>query len=443
MATPVFERKRELVAGMLPVQRNVQVSPMPTFQHIDTKLDGTLRFAYAVGNSVSTMVSRNTFTLFEAAVEGSVNLTCLWLGLEDISNCLVILDGKESLLVKSQRLYTIDKIKFVEYTLESSVKFNHVAGVTCAVEAFEVATQFGAAFEAGSQIIQLSSKKPICVGDNLAKLVSTDFNAVLSTYIKVASVTEDSTVGSYKNYTLVLDEPLPFELVEGDRVFVKALPAYSSNRKQLDVYCSHGLLDLNCGKTFGLGSPDIALNASFFDVTGRFIYSKLCELNEVISFSAIKVQELACFQKQYGSLLVDDTKLLVTMNEDGKASIGIKLHKSNLNVSFRVSGKCKFLYQVGDTSGSVDVDSSYMFEYVGSTSYMVFRFLAEPGAVIVLTNVIASNDRIHSVEYTAVFNSLPGESVESTGLIVKPLFRSSLDCRKTSYLMELNSGYIL
>ena len=40
MATPVFERKRELVAGMLPVQRNVQVSPMPTFQHIDTKLDG-------------------------------------------------------------------------------------------------------------------------------------------------------------------------------------------------------------------------------------------------------------------------------------------------------------------------------------------------------------------------------------------------------------------
>jgi hypothetical protein len=442
MDEPLFLSKSNLIRGTLPAQRNAEIVPMPTLLRFDPLLDGKMRFAYAVGNTIAAMVSNTEFNLLEAAVVGNASIKTADM-LEDLSRCLIMIDQQEAIIVQSQ---TVDRDEFnrkvVTYNLESEIKFNHTSDVECVVEAFEV-------FSSSSDVpytartLQLSSTKPIVAGDQLAKLVNASFNAVLSNYIDIQSVTLDSMSGAYYNYTLTLSTPLGYSLTSSDRLFVKATLAYMSNKLQMITDVSHVHVDAMSGKTFGQGQADIAVGVTTYDVCGNKLESKNLTLNDVITLSNITVNELASMQQYRGFVRISSSKLTCVCDADGLFCLGSNFPKLELKVGFVVEGYGKLIVETSSGTTTVDVAGSETVDITTLTEHLVLRFVSTPKSTFKISNLLSSSNRIHSMTYSLRPSTASGEEFELSGLLLKPALKSISNCLKSSQTLDLNMGFVL
>jgi hypothetical protein len=444
MEKPLFSQKRDILKGVLPAQRNVIAVPMSQFRRIDPTLDGIRRFAYAVGNTASTMVSKTSFTLFDAAVVGNNSITTLNVDIEDISNCIVVIDRQETIVVASQNTYrdSYDR-KITNYVLESTVKFNHFSDAECVVEAFEVYRMSGSEFLAGQSVLQLSSRKPLIAGDQLAKLVNTDFNAVLSNYVEIDSVSLDSTSGDLYNYTVVTKYPLTYDADTTSRLFIKAVPAYSSNRMLLNTESSYVYLDTTHGKTFGSGQTDIVIGFSTYDVSGRKLSSGRYSVNDYLAVRTVTVQEIAAMVVERGVIHVSD-KLICECDDEGLFALGSQFPEMDLELGFDIVGSDVTLIIEMDSGTTTQVISgTTRIHQTGTTQKLIMRLVGRPGTHVEFSNIVSPSNRIHSITYTLLANIELGESFEMTGLVIKPVFKSAIDCTTTDDLIELNKGFML
>ncbi len=443
MERGTFAKRKALIQETLSALGNVNVVPMSRYSYFDPILDGNYRFGYCVGNAVASLVSRTTFDLKEALVPGTTTLQTSSVVMGDLTGCVLIVNNTESMLVKSSEIY-LESSPYVEYQLEDAATFNHIQGSPVAIEAFEVYRLYGADFAEGTSVIQLQSNKPLVSGDLLAKLVNNELNVVLSSYVRLQTVKLDSQSGSLYNYTVVLSSPLPFALDVNSRCFVKASPAYTSNKLMLDTQRSHLRFDTFNGKTFGTGTPEITFGIEMYDVTGRHIRSTRCGVNDSISISGLKTHELALFQVHRGSIRVENT-LTLMLDEEGLFNCGDTFPEIDISLGLSLESNGAFeatLIADSDTENFAGASKYYLSNSKRSSS-LELRIKGHAGQKIIVENVIPLTDRVHSISYSIHADIAPGESFETTGLILKPAFRSSLDCFESNAILELNSGYTL
>lgn len=442
MDEPLFLSKSNLIRGTLPAQRNAEIVPMPTLLRFDPLLDGKMRFAYAVGNTIAAMISNTEFNLLEAAVVGNASIKTADI-LEDLSRCLIMIDQQEAIIVQSQ---TVDRDEFnrtvVTYNLESEIKFNHTSDVECVVEAFEV-------FSSSSDVpytartLQLSSTKPIVAGDQLAKLVNASFNAVLSNYVDIEFVTLDSMSGLYYNYTIVLKSPLGYSLSSSDRLFVKATLAYVSNKLQLITDASHVHVDSMSGKTFGRGQAEVTVGVTSYDVCGNRIESKNLGLNDVLMLSNTTINELAAMMVHHGSIKVSNNKLLCVCDDFGLFCLGSNFPSMDTKIGFVVEGYGKLILETSTSTIAIDIEGSETIDITSATERVILRFVSTPMSIFKLANLLSSSNRLHSIAYSLRPTTASGEEFELSGLMLKPAFRSISNCLKSVQTIDLNMGFVL
>lgn len=442
MDEPLFLSKSNLIRGTLPAQRNAEIVPMPTLLRFDPLLDGTIRFAYAVGNTVAAMVSNTEFSLIEAAVIGNTSIKTLD-KLEDLTKCLIMIDQQEAIIVESQ---TTERDEFnritVTYNLESEIKFNHTTDAECVVEAFEI---FSASSEVAytARVLQVSSKKPIVAGDQLAKLVNASFNAVLSNYVDIEYVTLDSMSGAYYNYTITLKSPLGFAISSSDRLFVKATLAYMSNKLQLSIDASHVYVDSMNGKTFGQGQADVTVGVTSYDVCGNKLESKNLILNDVLTLSNITVNEIAAMHVHRGSIKASLSKLTCVCDANGLFCLGSSFPSLELKLGFVVEGYGRLVLETSSETTTFDLAGVETIDTTSLTEHLIIRFISTPKSVFKISNLLSSLNRIHSLTYSLRPSTASGEEFELSGLLLKPTLRSISSCLKSSQTLDLNMGFVL
>ena len=440
MDKPLFVEKSELLRGVLPAQRNVEVIPMPKFIRFDPTLDGIYRFCKTLGSSVSNMVSNTVFQITEASVKGDNAIVTENTTLGDMVGMLVLLDNTEACVVgSSSQTKTSFGTTSVTLTVESSFHFNHVTGADCSLEAFEVFTSNGASFPIGSTFLQLTSKKPLVAGDKLAKLVNSSFNAVLSSYVEVETATLDSVSGDYFNYSVRIN-PLPFEIAS-DRIFVKAVPAYASNRLQLQTTASHVVLDSLQGKTFGQGQAEVTIGIQLFDVSGSEIASRRMHVGEQLIISALHAHEIAAMHVERGSIRYSNRQTCIC-DADGLFCLGSQFNTRGLSIALQISGYGTLIVETDVIEEKV-IDGSATYARIANTDKFVLRFVSAPGSVFTIRDAEQLTNRIHSAQYTLNADVASGDEFSLSGLLLKPVFKSVLDCTPETTTIDLNMGMLL
>lgn len=415
---------------------------MPMYTRFDPVLDGSWRFAYAVGNNVSTLVDRTVTYLDEAVTEGNTVATCLDVGLDDLTGCVVLINNQETVVINKQEKYldSATDRNLVNYSFETPVKFNHLSNTRLDVESFEVFLFQGAEIRVGQRVIQLSSTRPIVAGDRLAKLVNTDFNAVMSDYFEIESVVLDSSYGNVCNYTVTLMTTLSLSVQVGERLFIKATAAYQSNKLPLNMACSSAYVDTTSGKTFGQGQADTVFGVTLYGVSGEVLGFQRLPRCGILTLKALTVQELSVFEVRKGSIRIGN-ELTCLCDLEGLFALGSTFPEMLLDLNFDVSGSGTLIVET-DVVETITVLNAYRYTRKTTASKLIIRFVGKAGSVVVFNNVSTSGSA-HSMQYTMVSDTAPGESFETSGLILKPTLRSYLDCSLTSQLLELNSGFVL
>ena len=440
MDKPLFTEKSELIRGVLPAQRNVEMIPMPKFIRFDPMLDGIYRFCKTLGSSVANMVSNTVFQTTEAAVKGDNTIVTEDTTIGDLVGMVVLLDNTEACIVSSSsQTRTSFGSTSITLTVESNFHFNHVTGSTCSLEAFEVFTSNGASYPIGSTFMQLTSKRPLVAGDQIAKLVNSSFNAVLSSYVEVENAALDSVSGEYFNYSVTVS-PLPFE-VAGDRIFVKAVPAYASNRLQLQTTSSHVILDSLHGKTFGQGQSEVTIGLQLFDVSGGEIARRRMHVGEILAVSALHAHEIAAMHVERGLVRYSHGQTCIC-DIEGLFCLGSQFNNMTLSVAFRVSGYGTMIVET-DTIDTVVVDGHATYTHVSNTEKFVLRFVSSPGSSFVIRDAEQLTNRIHSAQYTLSADISGGDEFSLSGLLLKPVFKSVLDCVPETTTLDLNMGMLI
>lgn len=440
MDKPLFVEKSELLRGVLPAQRNVEVIPMPKFVRFDPMLDGNYRFCKTLGPNVANMVSNTLFQITEAAIAGDNELVTNSTTLGDLVGVLILLDNTEACIVSSVSESRNDfGVTYLTMRTESDFHFNHVVGESCALEAFEVFTSNGASFPSGSTFMQLTTKRPLVAGDQIAKLVNSSFNAVLSNYVEIEQVSLDSVSGDYFNYSVTV-KPLTFS-VSGDRLFVKAVPAYASNKLQLQTTSSYVVLDSLHGKTFGQGQSNVTIGLQTFDVAGNVLTCNFLHVGDMLEVSPLRTHEIAAMHVERGSVRYAEAQTCFCDSE-GIFCLGAQFHEMELGIAFTLSGYGTLIVET-DVVETMTVDGYARYTRTAVTEKFILRFVSAPGSSFKLTDAYKTTGRIHSMQYTLSADISTGEEFSLSGLLLKPVFKSVLDCTPDTDVVDLNMGIIL